>query len=132
MTCINEASTAFRLLMTGRQQYFRSSPSASSIVIQRLRTGLRKRDLGVSSAGSGAPPSVSELLRELEALRGRLDQAQGWLRSPRDSMKARALAEEVKRLCQEASCSGEEGEVARSLTRARDLLNELHVLLGVH
>lgn len=72
------------------------------------------------------------MLRELEALRGRLDQAQAWFHRPQDSMRAGALAEEVKRVCQEAARSGEEAEAVKSLVRARDLLNELQALLGLH
>lgn len=97
-----------------------------------LRAGFAEGDFEVSPAGSGAPPSLSELLRELEALRGRLDQAQAWFHRPQDSMRAGALAEEVKRLCQEAARSGEEAEAVKSMARARDLLNELQALLGLH
>jgi len=77
-------------------------------------------------------PTVSELLRELEALRVRLDQAQAWFSRPQDTMKAGALAEEVKRLCQEASRSDDEEEVAGLLAEARRYLDELQILLGFH
>jgi len=96
---------------------------------QRYCSGHREGDFGVSPAGS--QPSVPALLRELEALRSRLDQAQAW-RRPQDGVKAGALAEEVKRLCQEASRSADAAEIAALVARARRNLDDLQRLLGVH
>lgn len=79
-----------------------------------------------------AESTVSELLRELAALRSRLDQAPAWFRCPLDTMKAGALAEEVNQLCQEAGRSAEEVEVARLLAQARQNLDQLQTLLGLH
>jgi len=79
----------------------------------------------------GPESTVPELLRELEALRCRLEQAPEWFRRPPDTMRAGALAEEVKRLCQEASLCEAEGEIAELLAAARDCLDELQSLLGL-
>lgn len=102
------------------------------MVIIRRHDVVRKRDFEVPPKLSGTEPSISELLQELEALRIRLDQAQEWFNRPQDTMKAGALAEEVKRLCQEAARSEEESEIGTLLASARELLDELQVLLGCH
>jgi len=77
-------------------------------------------------------PSVPELLRELEALRVRLEQAPAWFSRPQDTLRAGALAEEVKRLCQDSHRSDNQAEVAKSLDSARQCLDELQILLGSH
>jgi uncharacterized protein YhaN len=77
-------------------------------------------------------PSVPELLREVEALRVRLAQAPDWFNRPQDTLRAGALAEEVKRLCQESCRSDDQAEVAALLDGARKCLDELQILLGSH
>jgi len=77
-------------------------------------------------------PPVSDLLRDLEALRVRLEQAPAWFSRPQDTLRAGALAEEVKRLCQESYRSDDAAEVARLLDSARQCLDELQILLGSH
>jgi hypothetical protein len=75
---------------------------------------------------------VSELLRELEALRVRLEQAPEWFSRPQDTLRAGALAEEVKRLCQEACLSEDQPKVTQLFDSVRRCLDELQVLLGSH
>lgn len=100
------------------------------MIIRRLYGTAQEREFEVSP--SDREPRVLELLRELDALRGRLDQAGEWFRRPQDTLKAGALAEEVKRLCLDASRSDEEDQVAALLARARECLDELQILLGSH
>jgi hypothetical protein len=75
---------------------------------------------------------VPELLRELEALRVRLEQVRAWFSRPQDTLRAGALAEEVKRLCQDSHRSDDQAEVAKLLDSARQCLDELQILLGSH
>lgn len=75
---------------------------------------------------------MADLLRELEALRGRLEQAPSWFSRPQDTLKAGALAEEVRRLCHKCAESDDDHEVVTLLARARTCLDELQVLLGSH
>lgn len=75
---------------------------------------------------------VIGLLRELEAARVRLDQAPEWFARPEDTIKAGALADEVKRLCQDSVRSEDAGEIAELIERARRCLDELQALLGAH
>jgi hypothetical protein len=75
---------------------------------------------------------VPELLRELEALRVRLEQAPAWFSRPQDTLRAGALAEEVKRLCQDSHRSDDQAEVDKLLDSARQCLDELQILLGSH
>jgi hypothetical protein len=76
--------------------------------------------------------SVSDLLAELEALRVRLDQASEWFSRPAQTLKAGALAEEVKHICQEAANCEEEARLPGLLALARQRLDELQALLGSH
>lgn len=77
-------------------------------------------------------PSVPDLLREMEALRLRLEGAPGWFSRPHDVLTAGALAQEVKRLCEEASRSEDEAEIGTLLALARQNIDQLHALLGLH
>jgi hypothetical protein len=89
-------------------------------------------DFAVPPRSPDPAPPVSELLRDLEALRVRLEQAPAWFSRPQDTLRAGALAEEVKRLCQESNRSDDKAEVARLLDSARQCLDELQILLGAH
>jgi len=102
------------------------------VIIRRLEARFCVRDSGVPPASSNPEAAVSELLRELEALRARLDHAQEWFNRPQDTIKAGGLAEEVKRLCQDATRGGDAAEVAELLSNARRRLDELQALLGSH
>jgi hypothetical protein len=104
----------------------------SPIVVRRLEAVVRERDFEMPPTNPGVEPTVSALLRELDALRARLDQAQEWFNRPQDTMKAGALAQEVRRLCYEASSRDGDTEVATLIDRARSCLDELQVLLGSH
>lgn len=81
---------------------------------------------------SGPSPFVSDLLRDLGALRLRLEQAPDWFSRPEDTLRAGALAEEVKRLCQQATLSQDDDEITRLVAGARECLDELQILLGTH
>lgn len=76
--------------------------------------------------------SVASVLRDIDALRKRLDQAPSWLRNGETTVSAAALAEEVRRLCQQASSLGDPHAARDLLAKARKLLKDLEVLLGVH
>jgi hypothetical protein len=89
-------------------------------------------DFAVPPRSPDPAPPVSELLRDLEALRARLEQAPAWFSRPQDTLRAGALAEEVKRLCQESYRSDDDAEVTRLLDSARQCLDELQILLGSH
>jgi cell division protein FtsL len=76
--------------------------------------------------------SVSELLRELAALRVRLDRTEEWFSRLQSTLNAAALAEEVERLCREALRSSDPAEVAALLSGVRKRLDEQQVRLGSH
>ena len=77
-------------------------------------------------------PLIATLLQELDAIRARMDQAPEWSRGGEVAVTAAALAEEVKRLCREASLCSDHHEVEDLLNRSRHRLDELQTLLGVH
>jgi hypothetical protein len=83
-----------------------------------------------STAAPG--PSVAEVLRNLAAARERLDGAASWFHRPEDAIRAAAMAEEVKRLCHQASNATEESEIGRLLGAANRCLEDLQRLLGTH
>ncbi len=76
--------------------------------------------------------SVATLLRDLDAVRRRLDQAQDWLRDGATSVAAAALAEEAKRLCQQASLCEDPANLHDLLAEAKDCLRDLEKLMGLH
>ena len=76
--------------------------------------------------------SVASVLRDLDAIRKRLDQAPTWLKDGKTTVSAAALAEEVRRLCQQASSSDDPRAAHKLLAKARKFLQDLEVLLGVH
>lgn len=82
--------------------------------------------------GENPGPTTSSMLQELDALRQRLDQAPHWFRDPEASIRAAALAEEVKRLCHEGSLCDDGVEAESLLAIASQRLEELQKLLGVH
>ncbi|MGF1593989.1 MAG: hypothetical protein ACFCUW_11950 [Kiloniellaceae bacterium] len=65
-------------------------------------------------------------------MRERLDGAAAWFHRPEDAIRAVALAEQVKRLCHEASHAGDDAEVDRLLDTANRCLDDLQALLGTH
>ena len=76
--------------------------------------------------------STESVLRDLDALRKRLDQASTWLRNGETSVAAAALAEEVRRLCQRAAMC-EDPDAAQSLiSETKQCLTDLEKLLGLH
>jgi len=77
-------------------------------------------------------PSVASVLRDLDALRSRLDHAPTWLRDGETTVSAAGLAEEVRRLCEQAASDRNPSTAASSLAKARKCLQHLHRLLGVH
>jgi len=70
--------------------------------------------------------------RELEAARARLVH---WREESNDgevALTAYALSSDVERLCQEAVVCGEGDQGGKLLALARDRLNDLQKLLGLH
>lgn len=82
------------------------------------------------SRASAVAPSISELLRELESLRARLEQVAEAPDRPAIGLQAGAMAEEVKRLCRASLESDDAAEVAALLRDARSILHDLRSLLG--
>lgn len=76
--------------------------------------------------------SITTLLRDLDAVRKRLDQAQEWLRDGVTSVTAAALAENAKHLCQQASKCDDPGNLHELLAEAKECLRDIEKLLGLH
>ena len=76
--------------------------------------------------------SVPALLRDLDSVRKRLDQAQEWLRDGETSVTAAALAERAKHLCQQAFACDDPGNLQELLREAKECLGDLERLLGLH
>jgi S-methylmethionine-dependent homocysteine/selenocysteine methylase len=76
--------------------------------------------------------SISTLLRDLDAVRMRLDQAQEWLRDGKKSVGAAALAEKTKHLCQLCANCDDPNHLRELLEEAEECLRDLEILLGVH
>lgn len=87
------------------------------------------RETDVATRSFTPTPSISDLLQELERLRLRLAEAGGPFGRAEDSLKAGALAAEVKRLCGQSLCSHDPAELAALLGTARQRLDELQALL---
>lgn len=79
------------------------------------------------------PDSVAQgLRRELEATRARLVHWREAGVGGKAALTAYELSSEVERLCQEAVICGDSDQADGLLSLARDRLNELQKLLGVH
>ncbi len=76
--------------------------------------------------------SLATLLRDLDIVRKRLDQAQEWLRDGATSVRAAALAEKTKHLCQQASQCDDANKLPEFLGQAKECLRDLEKLLGYH
>ena len=76
--------------------------------------------------------SISAVLRDLDAVRKRLDQASEWLRDGETSVAAAALAEKTKHLCQQASTCDDPANMHELLAEAKECLRDLEKLLGLH
>ena len=76
--------------------------------------------------------SISAVLRDLDAVRKRLDQASEWLRDGETSVAAAALAEKTKHLCQQASMCDDPSSLCDMLVEANECLRDLEELLGLH
>ena len=77
-------------------------------------------------------PTIASLLRDLDALRKRLDQAPTWLQNSATSIAAAAHAEEVRRLCQRARMSKDLDAAQILISDAKHRLTDLERLLGLH
>lgn len=77
-------------------------------------------------------PLVTTLLRELAAVRARIDNSQEGSRGGETALMTLALSKEVKRLCQEATVSRDRTDSETMLATARHRLDEIQRLLGVH
>lgn len=82
--------------------------------------------------GLDSEQSIPTLLRDLDTVRKRLDQAQEWLRDGVTSVTAAALAERAKHLCQQASICDDPGNLHDLLAEAKECLRDLEKLLGLH
>ena len=80
----------------------------------------------------GPDQSVPALLRDLDAVRKRLDQAHEWLRDGQTSVTAAALAERAKQLCRQASGCDDPANLDDLLAEAKECLCDLEKLLGLH
>lgn len=76
--------------------------------------------------------SVPALLRDLDAVRKRLDQAHEWLRNGETSVIAAALAEKTKHLCVQACQGDNPGKRQELLAEVKGCLRDLEKLLGLH
>ncbi len=76
--------------------------------------------------------SITAVLRDLDAVRKRLDQAHEWLRDGITSVTAAALAEKAKHLCRQASTSDDPANLHELLAEAKECLRDLEKLLGCH
>ena len=76
--------------------------------------------------------SIPTLLRDLDTVRKRLDQAQEWLRDGVASVTAAALAEKAKYLCQQASVCDDPADLQDLLAEAKECLRDLEKLIGLH
>lgn len=72
------------------------------------------------------------LLRDLDTVRKRLDQAQEWLRDGTTSVTVAALAEKTKHICQQASQCDDANKLPEFLGQAKECLRDLEKLLGFH
>ena len=77
-------------------------------------------------------PSIASVLRDLDALRKRLDQAPTWLRNSDTSVAAAARAEEIRRLCQRAAMYEDLDAAQPLISDAQHRLTDLERLLGLH
>ena len=76
--------------------------------------------------------SVSALLRELDSVRKRLDQAHEWLRNGEMTVTAAALAERTKHLCVQACAGDDPARLEQLLAEAKECVRDLEKLLGLH
>lgn len=76
--------------------------------------------------------TFATLLCDLEAVRKRLDSAHEWLRSGVASIMAAGLAERTNHLCQQASQCDDPNDLRKSLTEAKECLQDLERVLGLH
>lgn len=84
-------------------------------------------------SAEGDPDEViASVLRDLDVVRKRLDQAQEWLQDGQTSISAAAIAETTRQLCQQASICDDSTLLRQLLEQARDCLRDLEKLLGLH
>lgn len=75
---------------------------------------------------------IRSLLRELEAARSRILQAQAKSKGGELALKAFALCDEIERLCRAAALSTDPDRVEELLACSRQHLDDLQKLLGLH
>ncbi|HEX9768342.1 MAG TPA: hypothetical protein VGA50_04120 [Kiloniellales bacterium] len=76
--------------------------------------------------------SVASVVRDLDAVRMRLDHASAWIRNGETTVSAAALAEQVRLLCQQASSLSDPRAALRLLPTIMKSLQDLEALLGLH
>jgi hypothetical protein len=77
-------------------------------------------------------PSIVSVLRDLDALRKRLDQAPTWFRNSDTSVAVAARAEEIRRLCQRVAMCKDLDAAQIFISDAKHRLTDLERLLGLH
>jgi len=77
-------------------------------------------------------PLVTTLLRELAAVRARIENSQEVSRGGEAALMTLALSEEVERLCRESTLCSDRTDSEAVLAKARNHLDQLQRLLGVH
>lgn len=75
---------------------------------------------------------LATLVRDLDAVRKRLDHAREWLRSGAASITAAGLAERTNHLCQQASQCDDPNDLGQLLMEAKECLRDLERVLGLH
>ena len=75
---------------------------------------------------------VKTLLRELAAVRGRIDNSQEDFRGGETALMTLALSKEVEYLCRQATVCSDRTNTEAMLAKARDRLDEIQRLFGVH
>ena len=76
--------------------------------------------------------TLETALRDLHSVRGRMDRAKSWLRDGETAVAAAALAEDVQRICMEATSCRDPHRVRQLLGSAAQRLQDLEKMLGLH
>ncbi len=76
--------------------------------------------------------TLETALRDLHSVRGRMDRAKAWLRDGETAMAAAALAEDVQRICMQATSCRDPRRVKQLLGSASQRLQDLEKMLGLH
>jgi hypothetical protein len=84
------------------------------------------------SPENNSDQSIATMLRDLDAVRKRLDQAVEWLRDGGTCVKTAAISQNTKHLCQQAANCEDSRHQRELLAQANECLCDLEKLLGLH